>query len=223
MESGQRIARHLHVRPYAAIVLEGGYVEAGDGGRWRAVPGDVLIHDPFGSHLDTIVRATVVLNLPLSEIRVEAPRHARIEDPDALRFVAQRDVHEASSLLFERLLPGRAPADDLVDRLAVELSDPAPASLALWSRRAGVRRETAFRWFRSAYGVSPTRFRVETRAWRAWREIVTQGEPLAELAARLGFADQAHLSRAVRALTGCSPRQWRLRAARQPPFKNSRD
>lgn len=221
MRSGQRIARHLHVRPYAALVLEGGYVEAGDEGRWHTAPGDVLIHDPFASHLDMIARSTIVLNLPLSGTSLDTPRHARIEDPDALVRTAARDAREASQLLLERLVPGRAPADDLVDRLAAALSAPEPPSIERWSRGAGIRRETAFRWFRQAYGISPTRYRVALRARRAWREIVTSSEPLADLAAKLEYADQAHLSRAVRALTGLSPSQWRRRASRQHPFKIS--
>jgi AraC-like DNA-binding protein len=31
---------------------------------------------------------------------------------------------------------------------------------------------------------------------------------LADLSARFGYADQAHLTREFRAIAGCSPRQW---------------
>jgi quercetin dioxygenase-like cupin family protein len=37
------IPRHYHWLPYAAVVLSGGYEEAGDGGRRHVRPGDVLI------------------------------------------------------------------------------------------------------------------------------------------------------------------------------------
>jgi hypothetical protein len=37
--------RHRHLQRYAAIVLSGGYVEAGDAGRMRVRAGDVLVHD----------------------------------------------------------------------------------------------------------------------------------------------------------------------------------
>ena len=49
---GAVLPRHRHDAPYAAVVLEGGYEEAGDGGRFRVRAGDVLIHGAFSAHLD---------------------------------------------------------------------------------------------------------------------------------------------------------------------------
>ena len=41
LAAGGRIARHVHRLPYATIVLEGAYEEAGDAGRIAARAGDV--------------------------------------------------------------------------------------------------------------------------------------------------------------------------------------
>jgi AraC-like DNA-binding protein len=145
--------------------------------------------------------------------------HARAADPDLLARVGERDPAEAAGLLLEQLVPGVAAHADCVDRLAATLAEPGAPSIGDWARIAGTRRETVFRRFRAAFGVSPTRYRLERRALGAWREIVRTAAPLAEIAARLGFADQAHMTRAVRALTGAPPSAWRGRLRAQPAFK----
>lgn len=56
------------------------------------------------------------------------------------------------------------------------------------------------------YGVTTSRFRLEAGARRAW-QAVAHGE--AAVAAEAGFVDQAHMNRAVKALTGRAPGVWR--------------
>jgi AraC-like DNA-binding protein len=53
--------------------------------------------------------------------------------------------------------------------------------------------------------VSLTRFRNRVRVGRAMARIQDGETDLAGLAAELGFADQAHLTRTVRALVGHTP------------------
>jgi AraC-like DNA-binding protein len=43
---------------------------------------------------------------------------------------------------------------------------------------------------------------------RAWLALAGPGS-LADIAARTGFADQPHMTRAITALTGASPHAWR--------------
>ena len=104
-------------------------------------------------------------------------------------------------------------------RIAATLSRSAHVNLPAWSVAHGVARQTAFRWFRAAYGVSPTRYRLEARARRAWRLITTSRDDLAHIAAELGYADQAHMTRDVRALTGRTPGAWRAVNVLQHSFK----
>ncbi|HEY8452210.1 MAG: helix-turn-helix domain-containing protein [Micromonosporaceae bacterium] len=54
-----------------------------------------------------------------------------------------------------------------------------------------------------------TRYRNQVRARRALDRIEQGGTSLSRLAADLGFADQAHLTRTVRAHVGCTPTQVR--------------
>ena len=48
----ESLPRHLHDHAFAAVVLSGGYVEAGDTGRHWMEAGDVLLHQSWESHLD---------------------------------------------------------------------------------------------------------------------------------------------------------------------------
>ncbi|WBQ02566.1 helix-turn-helix domain-containing protein [Kribbella sp. CA-293567] len=72
-----------------------------------------------------------------------------------------------------------------------------------WSRRHLTER------FRAEYGLTP---KVAARVLRFERAVAQlKARPrtrLADLAADLGYADQAHLTREWHAIAGCSPRQW---------------
>lgn len=61
------------------------------------------------------------------------------------------------------------------------------------------------RAFPRQLGVSVTRYRNRVRVGRAMERLEQGERNLARLAADLGFADQAHLTRTVREHTGCTP------------------
>jgi AraC-like DNA-binding protein len=217
IEPGIAIPRHGHAAPYAAVVLSGGYEEAGDGGRYRAEAGDVLIHAAFSAHLDRAPeRRTTVLNLPLPLLWARTSSRMRIDDADAVARLAEQDGRAAVALLLESLGRGQDGLNDEADALARTLSRPDAVSIAEWSRRRDMARETAWRRFRAAYGVAPSRYRVEARARRAWRRLTEGAEGVSDIALAEGFADQAHMTRDVRAVTGRTPGQWR---ALQHSFK----
>ncbi|KAA3654616.1 MAG: AraC family transcriptional regulator [Proteobacteria bacterium] len=60
------------------------------------------------------------------------------------------------------------------------------------------------RQFRADTGLSPVAWRNQLRVQRALGALV-RGEAIGEVATRLGFADQAHLTRAFRAALGVTP------------------
>lgn len=205
------IPRHLHAAPYAAVVLDGGYEEAGERGRYRVEAGDVLVHAAFSAHWNPAPgRRAVVLNLPLATTPTFAIAH--LADPDTLVRLAERDPLAATALLTDTWTPGRAALDDAPDLMAAALSDLPDLGVEAWAREHGVTRETAFRWFRQAYGVAPSRYRVEARARRAWGLITGTTDALAAIATDVGFSDQAHMTRDVKALTGRAPGAWRTAA-----------
>ncbi|MCS6624613.1 helix-turn-helix domain-containing protein [Roseibacterium beibuensis] len=211
LTADDRIERHRHGRGYAAVVLAGGYVEAGDRGRFRARPGQVLIHGPWESHMDAVSRTgAVVLNLPLS-VDVDFAA-GTVPDPDAVARAAQRDLVEAAALLFETLRPLVPAMDDWPDQLAEALRRDPDTALAAWARAAALAPATVSRGFRQVFGASPRRYRAEQRALKAARLLLARHDPPAALAAELGFVDQAHMTRAVTALTGLTPGRLRVKS-----------
>jgi AraC-like DNA-binding protein len=208
----------LHAQAYATLVLEGSYEEAGEVGRWRVQAGQVLLHEPFSAHCNRAPqRGARLLNLPLP-FGPSVSNCGTVADPDRVARLAERNTIAAmESLLAD--WTGEVPAlDDELDRLGRLLSEPAPVRVQDWAEVAGVTRQTVFRGFRSLYGVSPSRYRVEARARRAWRLIVGGGVPLVQAAFDAGYADQAHLCRDLKALTGHTPGAWAERAL-QHSFK----
>jgi AraC-like DNA-binding protein len=210
LETGTNLPRHRHAAPYAALVLNGGYVEAGDSGRMAAGAGAVVMHDAFHAHLNrSVADGTQVLNLALVAAADHLPALAVIADPDGVARAAERDPALAAQMLLLQLRPMIQASADWPDALAAALVADGGLCLGAWARAHGLAAETLSRGFVQVFGVTPSRFRLEARARRAWRELARGEAGLAALAAETGFADQAHMSRAVKALTGYSPGAWR--------------
>ncbi len=64
------------------------------------------------------------------------------------------------------------------------------------------------RMFKRATGLPPMQWLMNQRLHHA-RRALASGDSLAEIAARHGFADQAHFTRRFRALFGITPGAWR--------------
>jgi AraC-like DNA-binding protein len=204
--------RHSHDHAYAAVILSGSYEEAGDHGRFRVQPGDVLIHERFESHLDRIgASGTVVLNLRLITGHRFRAGMARIADPDAMVRLAERSGSAAVEFLLSTLRPAPSARADWPDALAADLIRDPSLSLADWGAGNGLTPWAISRGFEQVFGVSPSAFRARARARLAWTAIRDGDEPLAQLAVRLGFADQSHMTRGVKAVTGLTPQQWRCK------------
>ncbi len=98
-------------------------------------------------------------------------------------------------------------------REAILADEPASRGLFTLADRLGVSPYRLSRAFPRELGVSITHYRNRIRVGRAL-ERLEQGEPsLARVAADLGFADQAHLTRTVRAHTGHTPGALRRKLA----------
>ncbi|GGS94804.1 AraC family transcriptional regulator [Streptomyces chromofuscus] len=92
------------------------------------------------------------------------------------------------------------------DRLADELT--APPSLADLAAEAGLSRYQLLRAFRTTMGVPPYAWLAQHRVHRA-RGLLECGLRPAEVAALVGFADQAHLTRWFRRVLGVTPAAYR--------------
>jgi len=209
------LCRHSHEEAYAALVLSGAYEEAGDQGRFRVEAGDVVLHDRFEAHLDRLSPSgAVVLNLRLPTQYSLTQGFAKIADMDLLVRTAEIGEAEAAELLLakaQRQTPGFA---DWPDELAAVLLQDPSLSLSVWAQKKGLAPWTLSRGFARVFGIPPETFRARTRARQAWKAILTTEDPLVKIAADLGFADQSHMTRSVRQITGAGPQAWRHSANR---------
>jgi AraC-like DNA-binding protein len=103
-------------------------------------------------------------------------------------------------------------------REAIAAGHPAAGALLPLAGLLGVSPYRLSRAFTRELGTSLTRYRNRVRVGRAVQRLEDGVESLADLAADLGFADQAHLTRTVRAHLGCTPAALRrlLRAVPEP-------
>jgi AraC-like DNA-binding protein len=90
-------------------------------------------------------------------------------------------------------------------REAILAGDPAAADLFSLADHIGVSPYRLSRAFPLEIGVPVTRYRNRVRVGRAMERLEQGERSLARLAADLGFADQAHLTRTVREHTGHTP------------------
>jgi AraC family transcriptional regulator len=79
-----------------------------------------------------------------------------------------------------------------------ELADLAQMSLHYFARS-----------FKQQIGLSPHQYLIRTRVERAKQLLLQNDLTVIEIAHRVGFADQSHLCRHFKQLTGLTPRQWR--------------
>jgi AraC-like DNA-binding protein len=234
LSPGHCLPRHHHLHPYAIVVIRGRFEQDSYAGRVRVSSGDLLIQPTLDAHANRMPagRGATILRLPWRDVDDLGGVFA-LADLDAVVRAAERDPYEALDVAraqWSHARPGGV-ADDLPDLLAAELTRGRAPSLAVWAEQLGVARETVSRAFSAAFGVSARQFRAELKARDAWLRIVRTRARLAEIAASTGFADQAHMTRSVRALTGATPSVWRrdhrtagfCRAHDRPPVTRAAD
>ena len=208
------LGRHRHAESYIALVLSGGYEEAGDRGRVHVRAGDLVMHGAYEAHLNRYdPDGAEVLNLALPWWFEPGTAVTRVTDPDAVVRVAERDPQEAATMALSLMEPvrpdGMIRAVDWPYELATALQSEPNMRLGDWGRQHCLAGETISRGFRKVFGVSPSAYRAQHRARRAWRMIVREHNSLCEIATQAGFCDQAHMTRDVRAITGKAPGEWR--------------
>lgn len=203
--SGEILQRHRHDVAFAAVVLAGSYVEAGDTGLHRVSAGDVVLHRSYEAHLDRFESAGAeVLTLQLPQ-EFSGGSIRRVADPDHIVRLAERDAQAAVSVLIEHSSPVERAPSDWPGMLASDLLIDPDLAIHEWAQERGLHPGSVGRAFRQHFGLTAAAFRSNVRAHRALREILGSQERLAGVAASSGFADQAHMTRRVRLLTAKAP------------------
>ena len=214
--AGECLPRHRHARGYIALVLGGGYEEAGDQGRLNARPGMAIVHGDWTAHRDRFgVRGAQVLNLPAVAGALSGAGY--ISDPDTAARLAERDPVAAATYVCDNFRSGVERRDDWPDLLAGALAADPDLTLGHWAETMGLDPASVSRGFARAYGVTPKRFRLEARTRRALAALPSWRGSLADLAADQGFADQAHLARSVVAMAGMPPVRFRAKSVQAVP------
>jgi AraC family transcriptional regulator len=221
---------HAHANDYVCLVLAGRFRESSARGDFDWRPGDAVIHRGEERHQDSFGPAGArCLNLHLTGGLAAEPGGRRL-DPGtrslaealaaevALGRDAGLEVEALSAELLGSLLAdGEAPRDDgqWIGGV-IEAIDQAPERAWRLDELAAVagRHPTHLaRAFRRRTGLSLGAWRRRRRVTELCLRLRGEDTPLADLAADLGYADQAHMSREFRALAAAAPGAWR-RAAR---------
>jgi AraC-like DNA-binding protein len=219
VSSGLRMQRHRHFYPYATVVLAGRLDESAYSGRISATAGDVLIHPTLDCHANPGIHAGLkIIRLDWSDTTGIGGLY-RLDRVDDLARLAERDVIAAKLLLElmlrEKTTPSPARKNDWPDLLLEDLTKNKRTDIGVWAEANGLARETVSRGFALAYGIAPSIFRAEMRARAAWLRITRGSDCLCRIAADTGFADQAHMTRWVRRISGAPPAAWRRRSAQR--------
>lgn len=85
--------------------------------------------------------------------------------------------------------------------------------IAALARRVGRSEKHFIRAFRRHAGTTPHAFRVRARLDHAAFLLAETGQPVAAIAAQLGYPDASAFSRQFRRVRGCTPSAWRARHA----------
>ena len=234
--AGAVLDRHVHERPIVCVMLEGSFAHVGDRRTHDCTPGTVVIEpagDPHGNRIRRAgARVLVVEPEPGEELmralggvlaRSAYFRHPGIVDRarSLARELSARDA--AASLALEagalellamaaRLkahVRGGEPAWLRRAREMVEDRFREPLRVSELAHEAGVHPAHLSRTFRERYRESiSARVRRLRAEWAAER-LVHSDDPIAAIAQAAGFADQSHLTRALRARTGMTPARYR--------------
>ncbi|WP_228894550.1 helix-turn-helix domain-containing protein [Pseudoduganella aquatica] len=148
--------------------------------------------------------------MPVDEVLGVAGAEAELRVLGDERGRSDADMVTAADALLAVALP---PVDEraLLAQQAVEAAAAAngPVSVAALSAQLGIEERTLQRLFSNYVGVSPKwviqRFRLQEATWRLGQAAAPD---LAELAARLGFFDQAHFTRSFTQLVGKPPLEY---------------
>ena len=191
-------------------MLRGEYTEAGDHGRFKVRPGDVLVHGAYASHADWIGRRGDVrtLNFELYGCQPKTPIGFTPEVDDIAR-ISTKDPIAAQAALLDSLKPRLPELSDWPEMLAQAIRANPDKPIGYWTRSFGLAPATVSRGFRKAFGVSAAQYRATARTLQAFQALIDTKTALTDIATQLHFSDQAHFTRSIRALTGAPPNHWR--------------
>jgi AraC family transcriptional regulator len=217
---GAKQAPHVDSSPGVSIVITGAVEEAVGSRSQTRLPACVAVKPPCIRHSASFSPSgAIVLSVAVGDAAqwaLVAPpggwQWRRLRAPDQrllLSWIAAPPMPGTLSQLTFELL-ALAAGDDRargsppawLARLAEQLTEEPRASLESLAAAVGVHPVYLARAFRRWYGVPPSAYRLRARTGRALAEALFSAGGAAESAHAAGFADQSHMCRSVRSLTG---------------------
>jgi AraC family transcriptional regulator len=233
---GTQIRRHVHPRSYFSILLQGGYRETYRGGVRECGPASAVLHPPGEVHSDQflggggrIFRFEIIDDtedsclgrqicareeLRSGRVRCLAARlyceslNSDSFSPLAAESLALEIIHEASVNSDKQ---DHFPKPSWLAQAVELLHETLPDNLTVEriATMVGVHPVHLARVFRRRYGCSVGEYARNWRVEVVSRQLATSARPIAEVAAAAGFADQSHLCRTFKKISGLTPNQYR--------------
>jgi AraC family transcriptional regulator len=217
--AGLVIDRHSHDTAKLAILIEGGATERIGADVVEHGAYEVIARPPYRPHENQYHAAgarSIVVELE-SPVRFAigrlAPEHGRrivaaVRAPRAERARAVRAAIADTATALAQARPRATPAwlEHAREELLAELV--APPTIAELARRVGVHPIHLAQAFHRRWNLTPGRYVRSHRVFRAV-ELIARGLGLAQVASEVGFADQSHMTRAIRDARKAAPRALR--------------
>lgn len=215
--AGEQCRAHRHEQVQRSLLLAGSYVEDSEAGR-REVHCRALSIKPAGfEHEDRFGHAGALILSVLHEHGDGAARDYGLSSwpkcipPQAMTFGEGFDhAWIAGPWQDARWLPPNPPTVRpwLTEARQRLLEQPSMAVTTL-ARTLGKHPVHLARQFRTTFGETPSEVRQHDRTARAIDQIVRSSRTLSDIAFDVGFSDQAHMTRALKAMTGWTPADLR--------------
>jgi transcriptional regulator GlxA family with amidase domain len=205
----EALGTHRHRHAYAALVLEGSYVECSVDGPVPCEPGLLVMHPGFHVHGNRFgAHGARVINLELAG----EPADHRFGAWHVPQLAEASAVFRHAAAQLEELIAASQPVASVIQpswqSAFMDELQRSDLPVHVLARRAGVSAAHASRALLKSHGMPPQLLRRELR-WRRALELLREPLSLADVAINSGFADQSHLTRTARASTGYTPRQLR--------------
>jgi AraC family transcriptional regulator len=231
-----KLDRHDHEDPTIVVAISGGWDERVDNRSFICRPGSFIVKPAGAKHANvygfdstrSIVIQLTITRTAASEsakkvfcapAHFESPKLARRLVPFLWNAAEHSDLEVEEhvclllSLIASEKTPGRrAPAlVSQLKRIRDELMDEPSSGVDLTTlgRRCGMTPSAFTHAFRSEFACTPSSLIRRRRVEKAAFLLRTSSHSLSQIAANTGFADQSHLTRELKRLTGATPARYR--------------
>ena len=209
-----RVGKHIGVAgPGCVLIIPAGETHTGEAaGTLEALAADLFVvgrrgppdFDPAPLHEDRPLAGRLAALHAIVEKAVGEPLARQQAFAAAMTAVLLRHARPGEALRAAGAEPWAV--RQAIDLARARLSDPR-LGIADLADAAGLSAYHFMRCFRAATGMTAHSFVTQLRVTEARRRLA-EGEPAAEVAHDVGFADQSHLIRRFRAALGVTPGQY---------------